>query len=207
MMSLLLHTAILSCMLLLSCAEQDTRDAMRMYNGDTGRSEPHAQMSQRSKILDSLTIYLPTINDDPSVPHLQFDTMMPPAITGMLNGKFDGPYVAFEQGRPWLFGMHRNGEDVGSWYWYSHITGRLLCTIEHLSKRSNRRIRTMGGDTIHVPYRIHVIDYWDNGRIKAEGDAVYDEDWIVDYFKVGRWTYYDSTGRVRNKKSFVEAIE
>lgn len=201
-----LSVVLSSAVLLLSCDRQNSHEAERMNGGGKDRNGIDLSTKSQSMLLDSLSIYISSGDDDTSARRLRFDGNNP-AIIGVANGRFDGPYVGIEQGRPFLFGMYRNGEEIGIWYLYSHTNSRLLSTVEHKPKRSTRRIRRMGGDTVFVPYRVHVIDYWENGKIESEGDAVYDEDWQIDYYKVGRWTYYDSTGKIRSKKTFLEAIE
>lgn len=208
MMSMRLLLSLLSIsFFFLSCERHDANEVESRNYGGNGRGETRPRTIRPSIALDSLTVYLPSAEIDTVVPHLRFDTMMQTAVAGVARGKLHGPYVAFSMGRPWLFGNYNNGEQIGRWYLYSDATARLQSTVDHLSKRADRRISQSLGDTFFVPYRVHIIDYWENGKIESEGDAVYDEDWLIDYFKVGTWTYYDSTGRKRSKKTFRETIE
>ena len=49
---------------------------------------------------------------------------------------------------------------------------------------------------IFCKYKCHSIDYYPSGAVKSEGYMVCDEDFMVDFWEIGEWKYYDEAGNL-----------
>ena len=45
-------------------------------------------------------------------------------------------------------------------------------------------------------------EYFENGKIKTEGETVYNED-LLDYQRSGKWSYFDENGKLVKEEIYV----
>ncbi len=55
---------------------------------------------------------------------------------------------------------------------------------------------------IFCKYKCHRIDYYPSGAVKSEGYMVCDEDFMVDFWEIGEWKYYDESGNLIKTKDY-----
>ena len=113
------------------------------------------------------------------------------------NGQRDGLYLFYNKvnGLLMYFGQYQNGKKVGTWYYFDE-QGHLLFEESQIQENKKYYLTRYDGKKLKPKYMSYVKNYYPNGYLESEGYVVYFKAILEDYYKVGEWKYYDSTGRL-----------
>jgi len=113
---------------------------------------------------------------------------------GLRNGILKSYYPL--NNRLQFFGEFKNGNVVGTWYFFNQDS-HLVLIEKDISKNSRLTImRDDGAVKMIPPMKSYVIEFYPNGMPKEEGIALYDKSVVINFFKKGKWKYYDEAGKL-----------
>ena len=98
-----------------------------------------------------------------------------------------------------LFGEYTADNISGTWYMFGD-EGELRCTIDSIEL--NKDSIYTGYCRIFCKYKCYCADYYPSGAVKSEGYMVCDEDFMVDFWEIGEWKYYDESGNLIKTKDY-----
>jgi hypothetical protein len=126
--------------------------------------------------------------------------------TYYVKGRKHGPFRYYYEktGRLACFGHYANDTVSGDWYYFGEDD--LLSMSEHGVGR-NDTMMAMNGDgrSIRPIMRSELRLYWPNGRVRAEGIALYNRDPEIDFWSYGPWSSYDTLGRLQEVRDYIPA--
>src|SRR5699024_8123577 len=99
----------------------------------------------------------------------------------------------FYRNELFLFGEYTADIMSGTWYMFGD-KGELRCTIDSIELIKDS-IYTVYCRIFFI-YEYHSINYYLIGAVKIEGSLVSDEDFVVDFWRIGEWKYYDESGNL-----------
>jgi antitoxin component YwqK of YwqJK toxin-antitoxin module len=113
------------------------------------------------------------------------------------DGLRDGVFRSYERdiGRLITFGEFKNGNAVGTWYYFDR-EGYLSWIEKEIGLNPGLTAKGADGSIIVPKFKSHMIDYYPNGVTKAEGIALYFESSVLHFYKKGIWKYYDPSGKL-----------
>ncbi|MCK6612468.1 MAG: hypothetical protein L6Q78_15685 [Bacteroidia bacterium] len=98
-----------------------------------------------------------------------------------------------------VFGEYSMGKPVGKWYFFND-EGQLLFTEERIEENTSTIWEREDGVKIKPKFTSYVKMFYPNGNLQAEGQALYEDEIQVDFYKTGIWQYYDRNGILSEKK-------
>ncbi|PWM64406.1 MAG: hypothetical protein DBX61_11675 [Clostridiales bacterium] len=114
-------------------------------------------------------------------------------------GKKDGLFKCFSRNDLFVLGEYTADNMSGTWYVFGD-EGELVYTLDSIEL--NKDSIYTGYCRIFCKYKCHSIDYYPSGAVKSEGYMVCDEDFMVDFWEIGEWKYYDESGNLIKTKDY-----
>lgn len=113
----------------------------------------------------------------------------------------DGIYRSYSRKNKTLitFGEYSKGTPSGKWYFFND-EGQLLFTEERIEENTSTIWEREDGVKIKPKFTSYVKMFYPNGNLQAEGQALYEDEIQVDFYKTGIWQYYDRNGILSEKK-------
>jgi antitoxin component YwqK of YwqJK toxin-antitoxin module len=113
------------------------------------------------------------------------------------NGIKEGVYKQYNagNGRLLFFGEYKNGLPSGTWYMFDE-SSHLIMIEEFRGKNGNLTVKRDDGKRIKPKYKAYLKIFHNNGVLKEEGIALYYDSPEIDFFKKGKWYYYDVEGKL-----------
>ena len=110
-------------------------------------------------------------------------------------GKKDGLYKRFYRNKLFLFGEYTADNISGTWYVFGD-EGELVSIHNSIEFSKDSIYTGYPCCRIFYKYKCYRIDYYPSGAVKSEGYMVCDEDFMVDFWEIGEWKYYDEAGNL-----------
>jgi antitoxin component YwqK of YwqJK toxin-antitoxin module len=122
-----------------------------------------------------------------------------------LDGKRHGIYKSYfpKNNRLEALGQYDNGEPTGLWYYFDE-SGKILMTEVIRSHRNVTAVRNQHQELLKPKFESYVKIFGENGAVREEGTALYDEDLQIDFYKFGVWKYYDPSGNFVRSEIYKE---
>ena len=118
---------------------------------------------------------------------------------GLKNGFFKS--YNRKNGKLSSFGEFSEGKKCGVWYYFDE---KSFLIVKELNIRENNEFEILRDDGVEVRMKYISCTYffYTNGRVKEEGQVLYNDDIEIDFVKIGEWKYYDDKGNLTKIKNY-----
>ena len=110
-------------------------------------------------------------------------------------GKKDGLFKCFSRNDLFVLGEYTADNISGTWYVFGD-EGELVSIHNSIEFSKDSIYTGYPCCRIFYKYKCYRIDYYPSGAVKSEGYMVCDEDFMVDFWEIGEWKYYDEAGNL-----------
>ena len=116
-------------------------------------------------------------------------------------GKKDGLFKCFSRNDLFVLGEYTADNISGTWYVFGD-EGELVSIHNSIEFSKDSIYTGYPCCRIFYKYKCYRIDYYPSGAVKSEGYMVCDEDFMVDFWEIGEWKYYDESGNLIKTKYY-----
>ena len=116
-------------------------------------------------------------------------------------GKKDGLFKCFSRNDLFVLGEYTADNISGTWYVFGD-EGELVSIHNSIEFSKDSIYTGYPCCRIFYKYKCYRIDYYPSGAVKSEGYRVCDEDFMVDFWEIGEWKYYDESGNLIKTKDY-----
>ena len=116
-------------------------------------------------------------------------------------GKKDGLFKCFSRNDLFVLGEYTADNISGTWYVFGD-EGELVSIHNSIEFSKDSIYTGYPCCRIFYKYKYYRIDYYPSGAVKSEGYMVCDEDFMVDFWEIGEWKYYDEAGNLIKTKDY-----
>ena len=119
-----------------------------------------------------------------------------------INGQKEGAYKQYYKKTHKLKceGTYHKDLLTGSWkYWDSK--GNLFCTVDSIVPNDTLNVTDGHMGQLRPPYRGYLKDYYKDGKVQHEGEALFDDP-VAHYYRILMWKFYDKKGVMVKQELF-----